>query len=216
MQHTARVRVFVDGENISPRCADTILAISRTFGTVEYARVYGAYANIPKWRELAGYLAIDAGTGKNGTDILLSIHATAIGMESAPDIIVIATSDADFKHVADFLRNMGIRVVGMGERKAPEQFRKSCDQFIVISPYDLQGHMLITADERSLSALDDALLAVVTANDMPMSQCVSLLRARPALAAVLPKNGAGRYIRTHSSVATVTGLGSNLAIRLKP
>jgi hypothetical protein len=117
--------------------------------------------------------------------------------------------------VADFLRNMGIRVVGMGERKAPEQFRKSCDQFIVISPYDLQGQWLIAADERSLSALDDALLAVVTANDMPMSQCVSLLRARPALAAVLPKNGVANYIRTHSSVAIVTGQGSNLAIRLK-
>jgi hypothetical protein len=212
---TPRVRVFVDGENISPRHAEDILEMSRSFGDVEYARVYGAFANIPKWLEHRQYLAIDAGTGKNATDILLSIHATAIGIESAPDTIVIATSDGDFKHLADFLRNMNIRVVGLGERKAPEQFRKSCNQFIVISPDAPAGQVLIAADDKALSVLDDTLVAVLSGNDMAMSQCVSLLRARPELAAILPKNGVASYLRKESTVAIVTGQGSNLAIRLR-
>jgi uncharacterized LabA/DUF88 family protein len=211
----ARVRVFVDGENMSPRYADAILEKCRMFGELESARVYGAFANIPKWLEHRQYLAIDAGTGKNATDILLSIHATAIGMESAPDIIVIATSDGDFKHLADFLRKMNIRVVGLGERKAPEQFRKSYDQFIVISPNAVADQVLIAADDKALSVLDDALVAVLSGNDMAMSQCVSLLRARQELAATLPKNGVASYLRKESTVAIVTGQGSNLAIRLK-
>jgi hypothetical protein len=63
--------------------------------------------------------------------------------------------------------------------------------------------------------LDRALKEMLPAQGLSMSQCVSLLRARADMAAVLPKNGAGSYIRAHSSVAMVTGLGSNLAIRLK-
>lgn len=218
VQKVARVRVFVDGENVSPRHAEAILEISRTFGELEYARVYGAFANIPKWCAHRGYAAIDAGTGKNATDILLSIHATAIGMETAPETIVIASSDGDFKHVADFLRGKGITVIGIGERKAPEQFRKSCSQFFQVpGAAGASAPMPLTAtDQTSITTLDQALLELLLPRGLTMSQCVSLLRARSDLAGVLPKNGAGSYIRDHSTVAIVTGQGSHLAIRLKP
>lgn len=42
------------------------------------------------------------------------------------DVMVIATSDRDFAHLATHLRESGRRVVAIGEEKAPEHFLRCC------------------------------------------------------------------------------------------
>jgi NYN domain len=149
--------------------------------------------------------------------MLLAVEAMTIMLLGQADVLIIATSDGDFRHVACALRESGRAVIGMGEAKAPDVFRKACNQFIQID-----ATMAVAAasqpppnGQATMSVLDRALKELVPAGGLSMSQCVSLLRARADLADVLPKNSAGTYIRTQSSVAIVTGQGSNLAIRLK-
>jgi uncharacterized LabA/DUF88 family protein len=210
-----RVALLVDGENMSVALAGAAIMRSLKFGVPTIRRVYGNAAKMPGWDMAPGFRLVHAGVGKNATDVLLAVEAMAIMLLGQADVLIIATSDGDFRHVACALRESGRMVIGMGEAKAPESFRKACHQFIqidatmaVASPPQISG-------QAALSVLDRALKETLPAQGLSMSQCVSLLRARADMAEVLPKNGAGSYIRAHSSAAIVTGMGSNLAIRLK-
>jgi hypothetical protein len=210
-----RVALLVDGENMSVALAGAAIMRSLKFGALTIRRVYGNAAKMPGWDAAPGFRLVHAGVGKNATDVLLAVEAMSIMLLGQADVLVIATSDGDFRHVACALRESGRMVIGMGEPKAPESFRKACNQFVQIdATMALPPHPYRDADA-TLSVLDRALKETLPAGGLSMSQCVSLLRARADMADVLPKNGAGTYIRTHSSVAMVTGLGSNLAIRLK-
>lgn len=53
----------------------------------------------------------------------------SIMLTSQADILVIASSDRDFSHLATHLTERGHTVIGIGERKAPAHFRKSCTTF---------------------------------------------------------------------------------------
>lgn len=214
----ARVALLVDGENMSAALAGAAIMRSQKFGTLTIRRVYGNAAKMPGWDTAPGFRLVHAGVGKNATDVLLAVEAMTIMLTDQADTLVIATSDGDFRHVACALRESGRVVIGLGESKAPDSFRKACNQFIQIDAAmaTVPQSGVTHPQDAALSVLDRALKDLVPAGGLSMSQCVSLLRARADVAEVLPKNGAGNYIRSQSSVAIVTGQGSNLAIRLKP
>src|SRR5690606_6755487 len=46
------------------------------------------------------------------------------------DGFVLVSSDSDFTRLASRLRESGMTVYGVGERKTPEAFRAACDRFI--------------------------------------------------------------------------------------
>jgi len=48
------------------------------------------------------------------------------------DGFVIVSSDSDFTRLATRLREAGMRVIGMGEKKTPAPFIVACDRFIYI------------------------------------------------------------------------------------
>lgn len=212
-----RVALLVDGENMSVALAGSVIMRSQKFGALTIRRVYGNAAKMPGWDAAPGFRLVHAGIGKNATDVLLAVEAMVIMLQGQADVLVIATSDGDFRHVACALRESGRVVIGMGEGKAPESFRKACNQFIQVdvTMAVATGHQHIHAPS-AMSLLDRALQEIIPAGGLSMSQCVSLLRARADFADVLPRNGAGTYISKESNVAVVTGQGSNLAIRLKP
>jgi NYN domain len=210
-----RVALLVDGENMSVALAGAAIMRSLKFGALTIRRVYGNAAKMPGWDAAPGFRLVHAGVGKNATDVLLAVEAMAIMLLGQADVLIIATSDGDFRHVACALRESGRVVIGMGEGKAPDSFRKACNQFIQIDATMAVAAQPHLHGQAALSVLDRALTDVLPAGGLSMSQCVSLLRARADLAEVLPKNGAGSYIRQESRVAMVTGQGSNLAIRLK-
>ena len=45
---------------------------------------------------------------------------------------VLFSSDSDFTRLATRLREAGMQVIGMGEKKTPNPFIVACDQFIYI------------------------------------------------------------------------------------
>lgn len=128
-----RVAIFVDGENLSASCAEAILSIGAQVGVPDVVRVYMNAACNSDWHGAAGFRLIHAGTGKNAADLLLSIDAMELALTQAFSGVVIASSDGDFTHLAVRLRERGLRVVGVGEDKAPRAFRGACTRFEVVT-----------------------------------------------------------------------------------
>lgn len=130
---TARVAVFVDGENVSADHAPRIRAVANALGTPEMVRVYGNASILPKWDGMPGFRFIHSGTGKNATDILLTVQAMEAALSGAFAALVIASSDRDFTHLVTRIRELGVEVVGVGEAKAAQQFRVACTRFEVLA-----------------------------------------------------------------------------------
>ena len=70
--------LLVDGENLRPDLAATLLARSRAYGDPLIRRVYGDASRLPGWDALPGFRLIHSGRGKNAADMLLCIEAMAL------------------------------------------------------------------------------------------------------------------------------------------
>jgi hypothetical protein len=68
-------------------------------------------------------------TGKNATDAALIIDAMDILYSKNVDGFCIVSSDSDFTKLAARLREAGMYVVGMGEKKTPMPFIAACEMF---------------------------------------------------------------------------------------
>lgn len=128
------VAVFVDGENISAEHAAAILGIASGHGVSDIVRVYGNAAAQPKWDGMPGFRFIHSGTGKNATDILLTVQAMEAALRGSFAALIVASSDRDFTHLVTRVRELGIAVIGVGEAKAAPQFRAACTSFELLKP----------------------------------------------------------------------------------
>jgi len=136
-----RIALLIDGENLSPDRSLQILDVAERTGNVLIRRVYGDATRIPGWDAVPGLRLIHAGRGKNASDILLAIDAVELAYADACDGFVIASSDGDFSHVSQRLRERGHRVIGAGENKAPDNFRRSCSEFVQLVEEKLVGEI---------------------------------------------------------------------------
>jgi uncharacterized LabA/DUF88 family protein len=127
---TRPVAVLVDGDNISGKNAAPILGIAMKHGDPIVVRAYLDAQQASCWHGAIGYRLIHAGSGKNATDVLLTIDAMDLVHAKTAMHFVIATSDGDFTHLAVRLRELGANVIGVGEAKAPRKFRASCSSFV--------------------------------------------------------------------------------------
>jgi hypothetical protein len=124
-----RVAVFVDGENIGSVHAAAISNIAERQGEVVLARVYGDVTRLNGWQEAHRYKVVHARPGKNATDLVLSLDALEMALERRFDICVIASSDRDFSHLAEKLRERGLRVIGTSHAKPSDHFEAICSEF---------------------------------------------------------------------------------------
>lgn len=129
---TKRLAVLVDGDNINGLHADEIRQTSLAHGTPDIIRVYLDAQRPSNWHGAEGFRLIHAGTGKNASDVLMAIDAMELALSSRLDAVVLVSSDGDFTHLAQRLREHGFPVIGMGEAKAPRPFRAACTTFIDI------------------------------------------------------------------------------------
>jgi len=70
--------------------------------------------------------------GKNSTDSALIIDAMDILYTGKVDGFCIVSSDSDFTRLATRLREAGMKVIGIGEKKTLTPFISACDKFIYI------------------------------------------------------------------------------------
>lgn len=137
MENEKRIAILIDSDNISPKYLKDILAEVARYGRITYKRIYGDWSaqNLSTWRRLlldSGFLQIQqaryVGT-KNSTDAAMIIDAMDILYGAQVDVFCLVTSDSDFSRLAIRLKEAGMEVIGMGERKTPSSFVGSCTMF---------------------------------------------------------------------------------------
>ena len=71
-------------------------------------------------------------TGKNATDMALVIDTIELLHSNTYDAFAIVSSDSDYTPLAIKLREYGVYVFGVGEKKTPGSFRNACDEFLFL------------------------------------------------------------------------------------
>jgi uncharacterized LabA/DUF88 family protein len=132
-----RFAVLIDADNVSAKYIKHILDEITNYGVATYKRIYGDWtkSNTASWKDVLlensitpiqqyGYTV-----GKNATDSAMIIDAMDILYSGNVEGFCIVSSDSDFTKLSSRLRESGMLVVGMGEKKTPKPFIASCNQF---------------------------------------------------------------------------------------
>lgn len=137
MVEEKRFAVLIDADNVSAKYIKYILDEITNYGVATYKRIYGDWTktNTSSWKDVLlensvtpiqqyGYTV-----GKNATDSAMIIDAMDILYSGNVEGFCIVSSDSDFTKLSSRLRESGMLVVGMGEKKTPKPFIASCNQF---------------------------------------------------------------------------------------
>lgn len=132
-----RIAVLIDSDNISPKYLQYILTELGNYGTPTIKRSYGDFSGTSKRSLKQSLLDLSIKPmhqysytkGKNATDSSLIIDAMDILHEHKVDSFCIVSSDSDFIGLVTRIREEGLMVIGMGERKTSKYFVVACDQF---------------------------------------------------------------------------------------
>ena len=135
-----RLAVLIDADNASRTAMRDVMAEIAVYGTPTIKRIYGDWTtpNMASWKPILLENAITPiqqysyTTGKNSTDSAMIIDAMDVLYTGRCDGFVIVSSDSDFTRLAIRLREAGMKVIGMGEKKTPQPFIASCDKFVYI------------------------------------------------------------------------------------
>ncbi|MEE4204323.1 MAG: NYN domain-containing protein [Halieaceae bacterium] len=132
--------VLIDADNTSPKHAKAIFEEISGFGEASVRRCYGDFSShrMSGWSERIASLGLvphhqPANTvGKNASDIALVIDAMDLLHSGRFDGFVLVSSDSDFTRLASRIREQGLDVYGIGEKKTPDAFRQACKRFIFV------------------------------------------------------------------------------------
>jgi hypothetical protein len=215
----ARVALLVDGENVSSAVAGRLIMASLKHGELMIRRVYGNAAKMPGWEAAAGFRVIHAGVGKNATDMLLCVDAMMLILDRQAEVLVIASSDGDFRHLASAIRERGVPVFGIGEEKSPDHFRKACTNFVEIQvkPPVIQP---VKPPSPVLSDLDKELVAEVQSKGSD-GISLALLGSRMHIihknrGSVTPAPHLRTYLDARPHLFLCDPKGPNAKVRVKP
>ena len=139
-QNNLRLAVLIDADNVPRDSLKIAMEEIAIYGTPTIKRIYGDWTspNIGGWKQSLLENAVTPiqqysyTTGKNSTDSAMIIDAMDILYAGQCDGFVLVSSDSDFTRLAIRLREAGMYVIGMGEKKTPNPFIVACDKFIYI------------------------------------------------------------------------------------
>ena len=132
--------VLIDGDSIPSAHVKEMMEEIAKYGNPTIKRIYGDWTNphLSKWKNLLLQNAITPiqqyayTTGKNATDSAMIIDAMDILYSEKVNGFCLVSSDSDFTKLATRLREAGMQVIGIGEKKTPTPFIVACDKFIYI------------------------------------------------------------------------------------
>lgn len=135
-----KLAVLIDADNIPYSNIKGMLDEIAKLGIPTIKRIYGDWTKptVSGWKPALLKHAITPvqqysyTTGKNATDSAMIIDAMDILHSDKVDGFCLVSSDSDFTRLATRLRESGMLVVGIGEKKTPNPFIASCDKFIYI------------------------------------------------------------------------------------
>jgi len=132
--------VLIDGDNIPSTYVKEMMEEIAKYGNPTIKRIYGDWTNprLNKWKTVLLENAITPiqqygyTQGKNATDSAMIIDAMDILYSGKVNGFCLVSSDSDFTRLATRLREAGMQVFGIGEKKTPDPFIVACDKFIYI------------------------------------------------------------------------------------
>lgn len=140
MQELQKIAVVIDADNTQISKLEDVFHEISTRGRIVVKRAYGNWhkPTLKNWGEIIKRLAIKAEqqfdyvSGKNATDMALVIDTIELLYTNLYDAFVIVSSDSDYTPLAIKLREAGVYVMGVGEKKTPVAFRNACDEFLFL------------------------------------------------------------------------------------
>lgn len=132
--------VLIDADNIPYANIKGMLDEIAKLGLPTIKRIYGDWTKptVSGWKPALLEHAITPiqqysyTSGKNATDSAMIIDAMDILHSEKVDGFCLVSSDSDFTRLAIRLRESGMLVIGIGEKKTPNPFIVACDKFIYI------------------------------------------------------------------------------------
>ena len=134
------IAVLIDGENIPSAHVQEMMEEIAKYGNPTIKRIYGDWTKprLSIWKNVLLENAITPiqqysyTTGKNASDSAMIIDAMDLLYSDKVDGFCLVSSDSDFTRLATRLREAGMQVIGIGEKKTPNPFIVACDKFIYI------------------------------------------------------------------------------------
>jgi len=135
-----RLAVLIDADNIPYSNVKEMMEEIAKYGTPTFKRIYADWTkpHVAGWKNVLLVNAITPvqqysyTSGKNATDSAMIIDAMDILYTGRVDGFCIVSSDSDFTRIATRLREAGMKVLGIGEKKTPLPFISACDKFIYL------------------------------------------------------------------------------------
>ena len=135
-----KLAVLIDGDNIPSAYVKEMMEEIAKYGNPTIKRIYGDWTKpaLSKWKNVLLENAIvpvqqyGYTSGKNATDSAMIIDAMDILYSGKANGFCLVSSDSDFTRLATRLREAGMMVIGIGEKKTPDPFIVACDKFIYI------------------------------------------------------------------------------------
>jgi hypothetical protein len=132
------IAMLIDGDNAQPSLIREILAEVSKYGLTTVRRIYGDWTtpNMNGWKETLQDNAIQPvqqfrhTIGKNATDSAMIIDAMDILHSGVVDGFCLVSSDSDYTRLATRIRERGVFVMGLGQKKTPTAFTNACDVFV--------------------------------------------------------------------------------------
>lgn len=137
MDNDRRIAVLIDADNVPEKYIKYIFDEISNHGTPTYKRIYGDWtkSQLAPWKKvllnysLTPIQQYSYTSGKNASDSALIIDAMDILYSKNVDGFCIVSSDSDFTRLAARLREAGMFVLGMGEKKTLSPFISACEKF---------------------------------------------------------------------------------------
>jgi uncharacterized LabA/DUF88 family protein len=133
-----KLAVLIDADNVPYANVKEMFEEIAKYGTPTFKRIYADWTQptVSGWKKVLLENAITPiqqysySTGKNASDSALIIDAMDILYTGKVDGFCIVSSDSDFTRLATRLREAGMKVIGIGEKKTLNPFITACDKFI--------------------------------------------------------------------------------------
>jgi len=136
-----KIAILIDGDNAQANLLPQTLVEAGKYGLVTVRRIYGDWttSSMNSWKDVLNFHAVQPvqqfryTIGKNATDSAMIIDAMDLLHAGVVDGFCLVSSDSDYTRLATRIRESGVFVMGIGEKKTPKPFVNACDVFVYTS-----------------------------------------------------------------------------------
>jgi uncharacterized protein (TIGR00288 family) len=158
----SQIAVLIDFENVGLNQIQGLFDALSDIGRIIIKKAYADWSKSKAPREKLFELGIEpiliyrsTKSGKNSSDIRLTIDATELLFQSTVDTFVIVSSDTDFVPLINKLRSAGKVVIGAGRKETKSNnLVRACDRYFFLDQADFD----VPSKIPEISPVDELLL----------------------------------------------------------